>query len=454
MIHARHTFPQSFLWGTATSSHQVEGENSSNDWASWEAIPGKIADGARSDRACGWWAGAWREDLDRAREGHQNAHRLSIEWSRIQPTPDTWDGEAMERYREMLQGVRQRGMQPMVTLHHFTNPQWLSEQGGWLHPQVAEWFARYVSKVVAELGDLTGLWVTINEPNVYAYAAHASGEFPPGHQDIGEAIHVMVNMLRAHGLAYHAIHGVQPHAQVGIAHHYRGMQPSRTWNPLDRLVANIRSSIFNRALPEACRSGELRLPWRRIAVPEAKGTQDFFGLNYYTRERVAFDFSAYSELFGRSLYPESAEVSPTGFIANEPEGFWEALRWAHGYELPLYVTENGVEDDADTFRRRYLVDHLRKLWRAANFNWRVKGYFHWTLVDNFEWERGWTQRFGLWALDPVSQVRTKRPSADLYAAICQANALTSDIVAEHVPERFDALFPEHRPGEFSRDPLG
>lgn len=447
MIQAKHGFPASFFWGTATSAHQVEGDNDNNDWAAWEAIPGKIADGSRSDQACGWWGGAWRDDLDRARQGHQNAHRLSVEWSRIEPAPGEWDEEALEQYREMLQGARDRGLQPMVTLHHFTNPIWLAEQGGWLNPEVGQWFARYVSKVVAALGDLTGLWVTINEPNAYAYAAYASGNFPPGHRSISEAIDVIANMARAHGLAYRAIHELQPHAQVGLAHHYRGMRPLRQWNPLDRWIASLRSSIFNEAVPSACQSGEIRLPWKHIPLPEAKGTQDFFGLNYYTRERVAFDLTAVSELFGQGQYPDHIEVSPTGFIANDPDGFWDALRWAHDFGLPIYVTENGIEDDEDSLRRRYLVDHVRKLWRAVNFNWYVKGYFHWTLVDNFEWERGWTQRFGLWELDPSTQIRIKRPSADLYSAICQANALTTEIVAEYVPERMDTLFPEYPPGE-------
>jgi beta-glucosidase len=449
LIRVRHGFPESFLWGTATSSHQVEGDNQNNDWSRWEAIPGKIADGSRSGRACGWWSGAWKEDLDRARQGHQNAHRLSIEWSRIEPSPGEWDAAALEHYRQMLVGARERGLQPIVAMHHFTNPLWLAEQGGWLLPEACEWFARYASKVVAALGDLTGMWVTINEPNVYAYAAHASSEFPPGHESISEAIDVMANMARAHGLAYQAIHELQPNAQVGLAHHYRGMQPRRRWSPLDRSVARLRSSIFNEALPRAFQTGVLRLPWKKIPIPEAKDSQDFFGLNYYTREQVAFDPTAVSELFGRSLYPDDVELSPSGFIANQPDGFWEALRWAHSFDLPIYVTENGIEDDEDSLRRRYLVDHVRKLWRAVNFNWRVKGYFHWTLVDNFEWERGWTQRFGLWRLDPTTQTRTKRPSADLYAAICKANALTTDIIEEYVPERMESLFPEYPPGEIN-----
>jgi beta-glucosidase len=165
------------------------------------------------------------------------------------------------------------------------------------------------------------------------------------------------------------------------------------------------------------------------------------GLNYYSKDRVRFSPFAVREMFGRRTYPEDAEISPTGFIANRPDGFTEALQWAHTFGLPIYVTENGIEDADDRLRPRYLVEHLRRLWLAANFNWKVRGYFHWTLVDNFEWERGWSQRFGLWELNATTQTRRMRPSAELYAEICRANALSSEMVARFVPEVFSEMFP-------------
>ncbi len=446
-IEAVHGFPPSFLWGTATSSHQVEGQNNNNDWADWERRQGRIAEGHRAGQACDWWSGRWQEDFDRAAGGHQNAHRLSLEWSRIEPQPGKWDQQALKRYREMLKGARARGLRPMVTLHHFTNPRWLVDKGGWSSEAVIPLFARYVGKVVAELGDLAALWVTINEPNVYAYAAHAAGAMPPGENNVNSALDVMLNMVRAHAAAYRVIHQLQPAAQVGLAHHYRSMVPARRLNPLDQVVRWLRSAVFNDAVPEAFTDGVLRFPWKKIPVPHAKGTQDFFGLNYYTREQVAFSLSSVHELFGRGYYPTGADLSPTGFIANEPEGFRQALRWAHRFGLPFYVTENGVEDADDHLRRRYLVLHMKELWRAANFNWQVKGYFHWTLVDNFEWDRGWTQPFGLWELDRESQARRKRPSADLFAAICEQNALSAAMVRQHAPEVFDQIFPHDPPGE-------
>lgn len=436
-------FPRGFLWGTATSSHQVEGQNTNNDWALWEDQPGRIAQAGRAGRATDWWAGRWQEDLDRAAAGHQTAHRLSLEWSRLEPRPGEWDTKALDKYRTILGGLRQRDLEPMVTLHHFTNPQWLMEQGGWLAEDVPRQFASYAARVVDEIGDLVAHWVTVNEPNVYAYMAHLAGDFPPGGRSLSDALRAMENMVRAHAASYRAIHERQPNALVGLAHHYRGMEPANPLNPLDRLFASLRSSLFNLTVPETCATGVFSLPWRRIQLPEAKGTQDFFGLNYYTREKVGFHWRE----MAKAHFPDGADVSPTGFIARDAEGFWQALRWAQGYGLPLYVTENGVDDPEDDLRRRYLVSHLQRLWKAANFNWQVKGYFHWSLVDSFEWERGWTQRFGLWELNTENQERTRRPSADLYSEICQSNSLTTEMVSQYAPEVFDDMFPEEPPGE-------
>ncbi len=449
MIEATLSFPRRFLWGTATSSHQVEGENTNNDWWQWEQQEGRIERGHRSGQACDWWGGRWKEDFARAAESHQNAHRLSVEWSRIEPNPAVWDEDALDHYRQIVQGALDHGLIPMVTLHHFTNPLWIAEDGGWLNPRTVQRFVRYVRKVVDALGDLVPMWVTINEPNVLAYSAYLAGAFPPGHSDMGQALKVMRHLVLAHAGAYRAIHELQPGALVGLAHHYRGMWPANPRSPLDRRLARFRSAVFNEAIPRALVDGMLNLPGRRWRVPEAAGTQDFLGLNYYTVERVAFDIRRPQELFSRGFYPEDADLSPTGFIANEPQGFWEALRWAHGFGLPIYITENGVEDAADRLRPRYLALHLRQVWRAVNFNWGVRGYFHWTLVDNFEWERGWTQRFGLWALDPRTQQRTKRPSADMYAEICRQNALSSQTVARYAPEVVSQMFPGRPAGELA-----
>ena len=156
---------------------------------------------------------------------------------------------------------------------------------------------------------------------------------------------------------------------------------------------------------------------------------------------MKFDLSAKQEMFGRRSSPLGAEISETGFIANVPAGMFHALHWGRQFNVPIYVTENGVEDSDDHLRPQYLVEHLEQVWRAANYNYRVKGYFHWSLVDNFEWERGWTQRWGLWGLDRETQARIRRPSADLYAAICRENGITREMVERWAPKSIERLFP-------------
>ncbi|MBS1249856.1 MAG: Beta-glucosidase A [Chloroflexi bacterium] len=440
MAQATFKFPKDFMWGTATASHQVEGRNTNNNWYQWEQ-EGHIIPGHTCGLACDWWGGRWREDFDRAAEGGQNAHRLSLEWSRIQPTPDRWDEDALDYYRQVVRGLHERGMRPMVTLHHFTDPLWITEQGGWENEKTVGHFQAYVEKVVTALKEYVTFWCTINEPNVYATMGYLMGDFPPGKGDLGSAFQVMTNLLKGHAAAYHAIHKIQAEAEVGLVVNYRGMVPHRAWFPLDKLVAGLQSRTYNDFFPHAATTGKLKFPFKTLTVSEAQKTQDFLGINYYTQDRVSFSLLAVKELFGKRFFDPQDEVSETGFIANHPSGMYDAIKWGRQFNVPLIVTENGVEDSTGKLRPRYLIEHIHQIWRGLNHNWPVKGYFHWSLVDNFEWERGWTQRFGLWELDIETQTRTPRPSAELYAEICQNNALSSQMVEEYAPEVLEKLFP-------------
>jgi beta-glucosidase len=400
MTQATYHFPRGFLWGTATAAYQVEGNNVNSNWYAWEQEPGKIIDGDKAGQACDWWNGRWREDFRRAAEGGQNAHRMSIEWSRVQPAPDRWDEEALNRYVEMLRGLTELNMTPLITLHHYSDPQWFVDMGGWENETAAAYFEKYIRKVIPALKDYVNLWCTLNEPNGYAAQGFIVGTFPPGKKDFNLGFKVIVNLLRAHAAAYHAIHQIQPEARVGIANYYRSLQPARTWLPLDGLVTRLLKNL-NDVFPSACKDGVVRFITKRLRLPELKGTQDFLGIDYYSRDYVRFDLFS-SELF----------------------------------------TENGIEDALDLIRPRYMLEHLHQVWRAVNFNWPVKGYFHWTLVDNFEWERGWSQRFGLWELDRETQARHKRPSADLYAEICRENGISDEMVRHYAPAALPRLFPE------------
>jgi beta-glucosidase len=441
VIRAKYQFPPGFLWGTATAAHQVEGNNVHNDWWAWEQQPDRILHDHQSGLACDWWGGRWVEDLDRAAQTHQNTHRLSIEWSRIEPEPAIWDETALEAYRAIISGLIERGMVPMVTLHHFSTPLWVQERGGWLSEEVIPWFERFVKKAVGTLQDLVSLWITINEPNVFSYAAYADGTFPPGRSSLQETAHVAANLIKAHASAYHTIHAIRPDASVGLAHQYRGFHPARRNALINKRIAAFRSRAFNDAIPNAVTNGRFQFLRWKFQIPEARRTQDFLGLNYYTQESVEFNLLRPMDVFKAGGYEEGSDLSPTGFIANKPEGFWDALRWAKGFHLPIFITENGIEDEYDQIRPRYIASHIHRLWKAVNFNWDVRGYYYWSLVDNFEWERGWTQRFGLWGLNPRTQERKKRKSADFFAEICRTNAMTSEAVSRYAPELLDDLYP-------------
>jgi beta-glucosidase len=444
MVQASYHFPRGFLWGTATAAHQVEGNNTNNQWWAWEQA-GQTE--GTSDLACDWWGGRWREDFDRAAEGGQNAHRLSVEWSRIQPTPGTWDEDALEHYRTMLRGLRERGMTPLVTLHHFTHPLWLEEFGAWETEKVIPLFERFVRKTIEALKEYCTLWCTFNESAGYALNGYVggglSGNWPPGKNNMRLAMQVQANTLRSHAAAYHAIHEIQPEAQVGLAIHYRPFVPHYSWSPLDRLLAKNADTMINKVFPLTLATGRVRTALGTLRIPEAKGTQDYFGFNYYTRNRVTFDVRQPEAFFTNGFFAKDADLSDQGFLANEPDGLFEGLKWVVRTfpGLPIIVTENGFADAEDRVRPRHIAQHIHRMWRAVNFNWPIKGYFHWTLVDNFEWDKGWTLRFGLWGLDLETQKRIKRPSADFYAEICRENGLSSEMVQKYCPEVFDRLFP-------------
>ena len=450
MAEATHTFPANFLWGTATAGYQMEGQSTNTEFWQWEQTPGHILGGRLSGNACDWWNGRrWQEDFDRAAADGHTALRMSVEWSRVQPERDRWDEYALDHYRQMVLGLRERGLTPMVTLHHFVDPLWATEPGRhiWETGEVVGLFEQYARKVATALGEVCDLWCTINEPNSYMVQGWVRGVVPPQKKDIGLAFKVAANLLRAHAAAYRAIHAVQPQAMVGLPVHFHWVMPAHAGFGPDEWAARSQFNSFSALFTQAVASGRLRRPviWP-VSVPEARDTQDYIGLQYYTTDVVRFDLSNPTELFGRRSNPPGAELDDAAAAGHDgyadyPLGMFEALRWVQAFRLPIYLTENGFGVKDDAARRRYLIGHLRQVWRGVNFNWDIRGYFHWSLVDNFEWDRGWEHRFGLYELDPDTQVRTARPSAQLYSEIARSHSLTSDMVARYAPEMKAQMFP-------------
>jgi beta-glucosidase len=427
-------FPAGFLWGAATSAHQVEGGNRLNDWWRFEQLPGVLRDGRASGDACRHFE-RFDEDFALAAADGHNAHRLSLEWSRLEPERGRIDAAAVAHYHEVFASLKRHGLVPVVTLHHFTNPIWIADAGGWESRATVDRYAEHVRFCAREFGGEVDWWCTVNEPEVFAFRGWSEGVWPPAVRDDSRALEVIANQLEAHGRAFHVLHaedradadGDGVAARVGFAKHYVQLEALRPWHPLDRVQAFFERRVFVEAIEQAATEGviDLDIPGaRRVkrVLPELRGALDFYGLNYYTRWRV------------RSLAAVPHVATP-GAPVNDlgwevwPEGFRRALLAAGRFGKPVLVTENGVADARDAIRPRALVDFAAAMHAAIAQGVDVRGYLHWSLLDNFEWADGWHGRFGLYAVDPEDpeRTRTRRRSAEVLARLARANAVTDAV---------------------------
>ncbi len=391
------TFPDGFLWGAATSSHQVEG-GQTNDWSEWEK-KGQVNDGSVSGAASGHY-GRFEEDFDLARALGHTAHRFSIEWSRIEPAEGSWNEHEIEHYRAVVRALKERGMEPYVTLWHFTNPLWFSGSGGWERQDAPDLFARYAARMVAALPEVTH-WITINEANVYALLAYLIGYWPPEVANPRRAYRVFQRLVDAHGSAYRAMKRANPDLDVGSAHSMIAFDPAHAGRVLDRWATRTANAWYNDR-------------WLRLTADAS----DFFGINHYTRQDVTFRSPrqpVHAEFTGEPKSDYGWQLYP--------EGMYRVLAHASRYRRPIVITENGIADARDRLRERYIREYLAQVHRAIGDGADVRGYFHWSLLDNFEWREGFSKRFGLVAVDTKTLTRTVRPSARYYAGICSSNTL-------------------------------
>jgi beta-glucosidase len=277
--------------------------------------------------------------------------------------------------------------------------------------------------VILELGSLADHWVTINEPTVVAYQGYVNGEWPPGRRDLGAAVRVLVTLLRGHWLAYERIKSRRPQAQVGLAHHLRIFDPARGWAPQDRLVAATFERVFNETMLRSLRDGRLAFPLTRAGKASGpRSSQDFIGLNYYTRELVKFNHRYRAELFGQRVLKEHVLRSDLDWEIY-PQGLYRTLLRLRRERLPVLVLENGIADRSDALRPDFVINHARAMLRAIDAGVPLKGYFHWTCFDNFEWAEGYSAQFGLLANDRLTQKRSLRPSAGVFAELCRTGIL-------------------------------
>lgn len=388
--------PKTFYWGTSTSAHQIEGNNTNSDWWEWEQH-GHIKDGSTSGKACNSW-NLFDQDLDAIRYLGTNAYRFSIEWAKIEPKKGKFDRSAILHYRENILKLRKYNIEPFVTLHHFTNPRWTNDFGGWENREIVNYFTRYVVKITQELGNHISFWTTINEPLVLASQGWHQGVWPPQKKSICLTFKVIRNFISAHKVAYRAIH---QHSQnkscfVGIAKNNQHVEPY-THNISDNIIAHIVRSF-----------------WNHYFFSHSNGFHDYIGLNYYFHNRL--HVSLKPPFFTRNN--ADTRITDLGWEIY-PHGLYETLLELKKYHLPVYILENGCADAKDNIRSKFITSHIHAMKKAMRAGTDVRGYFYWSLMDNFEWHLGFAPRFGLFETNYSTFARTPRPSAHTYRTICK-----------------------------------
>lgn len=401
-------FPKNFLWGVSTSAHQIEG-GQDNDWSEWEKSQKRIEALKRagkdpkdfiSGRACDSY-NRYEEDASLAKQLHCGAFRIGIEWARIEPEPGKFNLEEIEHYRKNLISIKAKGIKTVATLWHWTSPKWIAKSGGWEEKSTVEVYLRYVEFVARELGEYVDYWITLNEPLVHIGHGYLSGKFPPNKKrDVLSIFDVLSNLIQAHKKAYKIIHEINPAYKVSLTFLTAFVEPARKWCPVEWLLAKVIGHFRN-----------------NYFLNRIKGHYDFISLDYYHHDRIVW--------YPPFIKNENKEVTDFGWEIY-PEGIYHVLKNYKKYKKPIFVMENGIADADDDQRPKFILDHLKYVHQALEEGVDVRGYFYWSLLDNFEWADGYYPKFGLFAVDRETFARRARPSAKLYGEICRTNQIIVD----------------------------
>ncbi len=386
------TFPDGFVWGSATAAHQVEGGNWNNDWWAWEHTEGSPCEEASGDACDHLWR--YPEDLGLLADLGFGAYRFSLEWSRIEPEYGEFSTASLDHYRRVVAACRDRGLLPVVTFHHFTTPRWVAADGGWENPSTADRFTAFCERAVGHFGDEIGMACTLNEPNIVSLMGWVMGMFPPGRKDDLDAwVRVNENLQAAHRKAYDVLKAGPGDFPVGLT---LSMSDWAAEPGSEHLVETFRGQHEDTFL-------------------ETARGDDFVGVQAYSRNRVGPRGVAGPE--------PGIEVLPMGY-EYWPRAAEAAIR--HAVDVtgaPVYVTENGIGTDDDDQRIRYVREALEGVAATIADGLDVRGYFHWSLLDNFEWAFGYRMRFGIVGVDRATQARSVKPSGRWLGEVVRANAI-------------------------------
>ncbi len=416
---------RNLLLGAATAATQIEGGDENNNWARF-ASRNKIFDGTSPVRACDHY-NRWREDIDLMADMGIEAYRFGVEWSRIEPIPGEYDESVLAHYREEIEYMISKGIRPMLTLHHFTNPLWFESIGGFTNKRSPDIFLSFAERVIDALGDLVDDYITINEPNVYATNSLFYGIWPPEQRSIFALVKAYSNFTAAHIRTYKMIHAkrremgkAEDETLVSFANHLRVFEPKNEKNILHKLSAWLSEYLFQGALTKAMMTGKCLFPvMKRRGVRKGK-YYDFIGINYYSRSTVSgISDGVREDSFKNDL---GWEIYHEGLIEL-------ANKLNEKYNAPVFVTENGTCDNDDSFRSLFVYDQLKLISETEN---PITRYYHWSIMDNFEWREGESARFGLVHVDYETQTRTVKDSGKLYADIIKNRGLTDEAYGLYV----------------------
>lgn len=426
-----------FLWGVATSSHQIEGNNKNNDWWLWEEM-GKLENGVRSGRATDHW-NRFREDIYLAKQLGVNSYRFSIEWSRVEPEERRWDDSAWEWYNDLIAECEKHKIAPMLTLHHFTSPLWFSKQDLFVNNSGPGKFLFFVDRVIEKLGPRIPLWCVINEPVVFAIGTYVGRFMPPAEFAPEKATRTLRNLLICQYRAYNKIHSVLANNRsgpfkhmslmVGCAHNMIDFRPHRRYHLVDAALARMAHNFYNWSWLDAVtgKKQHFGLPiffprMRQVKEIKGKACVDFIGVNYYTKAYLRWrpdnDCEGQVEEWPIGVYfhRRRDRVSDLGWAVSA-KGLKRLLSGVSSYGLPIIITENGIADADDSLREDYIREHISRIAECLDQGIDIRGYYHWSLIDNFEWIKGFKPRFGLYRVDYDDYSRHARPSVDTYRTI-------------------------------------
>ncbi len=415
------------LLGTATAATQIEGGDKNNNWYRF-AEEGKVEDKTSPYRADDHYE-RWREDIDIMTDMGLQIYRFGVEWSRIEPNQGEFDKNALAHYREEIDYMREKGIKPMLTLHHFTNPLWFEDMGAWENKNAPDIFINFAEKVVDSLGDIVDDYITINEPNVYALNSFFYGIWPPEKKSLSAFSKVFSNMNAAHIRAYNMIH--EKRAKMGkrreetlvsFANHLRVFEPKEQKNFFHKISAKFTEYMFQTAITEAQMCGKCRFPIRKREGVVRGKYYDFIGINYYSRSTISGISDGVRD--GCDKNDLGWEIYHDGLIE-----LAEKLSDKYGREYPVFVTENGTCDNNDAFRPRFIYDQLKTISESDN---RIERYYHWSFTDNFEWREGESARFGIVHVDYETQKRTVKNSGKLYSSIIKNQGVTEEAYKKFV----------------------